>query len=215
MTRSFALWLILGLALTGCPRDETDTGPSDTDTDVDSDTDTDSDTDADFATIVAKTSVVTKISLYQDFEPLACDEVTECRIPVGAAGTYDVYAKNVDYMFGAKSVEVSANGDYDAEWTDGQWGAYLTGTWVETEDSDYPSVEHEIDVLPDGEFVTFGITRAAECGLDTKMTGLSFSYGPDEDGYWCVGSANTDMTEVTLDHGDASVSVHRHLVRAD
>jgi len=227
MTRHL-FWLIplFGLALLGCPNstNSDDSADADADTDADSDTDTDADSDADsdsdsdtdvYATVVAKTGVVADFSFSQYFDPTVCEDATECRMPVDAPDTYPVYAEADDYLFGNKEVLVDKTGDTEAVWGEGQWGADFSGDWVEANDSEYPGVEHEVEVTTNGEFVKIEINRADGCLDDTLMTGLEFAYDGG-DGYTCAGYGTADLGELFVDASTPSDgSYHIHLVRAN
>jgi hypothetical protein len=103
-----------------------------------------------------------------------------------------------------------------AEWGEGQWGADLEGDWVQTEDSNHPGHEHEVEInrAEDGT-VIFQLNRANGCNdRPVTMTGLTFDYDSG-DGYSCHGYANEAMNEIFIELAEPGDEYYYHLVPAD
>jgi len=221
-TTTLPFWatMILGLALMGCPTDPNDTAPegdADTDADADGDTDADSDADTDvYANIL--TSVLDKLptsfSVYDDFDPLSCEDVEECNIGVDEPRTVDLFAKREYTIFGDKTIDVNAPGQFEGLWGEGEFGTDFSGDdWVETaEDDGIEGFEHEVEVTKNGEFVEISISRSDGCQHSVTMSGLEFAYDGG-DGYSCVGYGTADRRELFIDGSHPSGSYRIHLVR--
>jgi hypothetical protein len=201
---------LLGLALMmGCPTpsvvDDTEEETGDTDT------------DADYATIVARTSVEADFYLDDDEdENIVCRDTLECNIGVSDPGTYEVIPEAKNWVFGDKAVVVDKVDDTVAEWGEGQWGADLEGDWVQTEDSDCPGLEHEVEInrAEDGT-VVFELNRASGCtDRPVTMTGLTFDYDSG-DSFSCHGYTNEAMDEIFIELAWTGGTASYHLVPAD